>query len=1372
MHNTYISSTLMSVGTKGSLSFSFNDHSNLLNERFERNPFLLQSCSSSCDNSCCSCSCSCSCCASSSFSTTTITIHRVPRNPGLLLGFRQSTIIQCPPSRGLMLGGRDRYYYRCPAYGLDHGCYAGSCSFKEKNGSERVGRRREGVFGGVRLHERRCFSGVDDLEAVISLLSEEMSEECLGDGERNGGLSKRVGMEKRGNYSGGAHNGRRRNNVGRSSLESDTKCKFGLAIAELRKEEFTKKEGREDWEKREEKKAVLEGESSRGKGGSSSFSSYYSLSSAGDFESDMEAQDEYVDCLKESSHGYKELRSGEGRLEGQVDEEFERHRDDTEWKGEVLEARTSTRRTGVDWGLRKKYEKKLTEIEEIQSGRGSSQMQSRMTRTNESDYKKLSSSHKQIDDEEEKSLTVNLEKGTRKQYSQMGDHVKEQSELRRNYQDITNKQESSGRNVETTSQSPKRFSGREENLVDVNLVWEGRDERYEVGETAAENNIIRTTHQLVDKSTLENVRTERVSNLQRQSEPRMEILEEDRALGSIYETNEQQFQMVRQTRRQVQSRTRLQQLSKVSEVHDSSSKNTLILQSETRMKKQEGHESVVSSSGTEAKEYQPHTNQKALQGAETRKGPGDVTNISLNVTSALPVHASDMKTVTNFGGTSGKRIVDQESESTSAVEPIRETRERADKIEENVTQFKSRNVVRRPTYKSRHNETTSQEAAFDSQASANMVFQVGTQQVNGGEGNQRTSQAIMMTPPPQLLAQGTACVNPPSKNANQEISRGTSESGTSALYINSGRRTPDSQQETYGKNERDEIYQEPSNLTLTGDALGSAHRLEESSMQFVGEFVEKARHEVLASEIQREDTVSDTKLAYEAEKQRRKSSGQYDSKDLQLKRQKSRKSSGGSREKGPSDEMWHVTDPFIQESTETEAPTVSTETESGVVRRTGRSLWSVISNIVRLGWGSHAETPKSAHRPGGKSSSNDSVTSEAWFSGHEPDENSDENVKRERESMPKEAVSSHQLQPTHSFSQDQVKAPVTFVSKNIIRQLEGYTSSPSIMLKSESTSKGISTVSDEGNLGWSQDGNNFQVATSSMALGESLPVLLPSTSTIDPIVEESSGTAKTSVPVSGSMERPDSEISVEVSHSEGKGVELKQRRLQRNKQVVRDRFDEWEEAYLRESELRKTDEMFMREALLEAKKAGDSWEVPVGAVLVHHGRIIARGHNLVEELRDSTAHAEMICIREASHQLRTWRLSEATLYVTLEPCPMCAGAILQARIKTLVWGAPNKLLGADGSWIRLFPDGGDENGSELSDKPAAPVHPFHPKMTIRRGILESECAEAMQQFFQIRRRKKEKKEDSPPQPSCLPIANPQLKILSKMHDIFHAMFCL
>ncbi|CAK7326481.1 unnamed protein product [Dovyalis caffra] len=1283
---------------------------------------------------------------------------------------------QQSPFRRLILGGKDRYYYRVPAYGVDHGFCEVSWSFKENNGCERVVRRRKGGFGGVKLRERRCFSGVDDVEAVISLLSEEVSEECSGDAERNWGLSKRVEMEKRGNYSGGVRKWRMKKNVGLSSLESDTKSEFESAKVELRRGEVMRKEEREDREEKEEKKAASKGGNHRERRGSSSFSSYYSLSSAGDFERDTEAQDEYADCLEESSSGCrKELRSGEGRLEKQVVEEFKRYRDGMQWKGELSEARTGGRRTGVEWDLRKKSEKKLTGIEETQSGIESSQMQSRMARTHESDYRKVSNSHKQINKDEEESLAVNLEKGTRKQYGEMGDQVKEQSEFRRNYQDIADKQESSGLNAETTFKSQKRFSGREGNLVDANLVLEGRDERYKVvGETAAKNNIRRATHQLTDTSTIENVSTERVSNLQRQSESRMKILEEDRALGSFYETNEQQFQMGGRPAGQVQPRSS-QQLSKIPEVHDSTNKKTLILQSESRMKKQEESKSAISSLGTEAKKHQSHTDQKALQGTAS-KGSGDFNNISLNVTNVSLVHASDMKAVTTFGETSGKRIVDQESESTSAAKAIPETRERDDKVEQNVTQFKSRNEIHRATNESRLHETTSRHA-FDSQASAKMVSQVGIEHVDVGQGNERTSQTITMPPSPQLLSRDWFRVNLPSGIANQEDSREPAESGSSALYRNSGGRTPLFQQEAYGRDGKDEIYGEASNLNLTEDALGSAHRLEASSMQFVGEFVEKARHEVSTSEIQKEK-VSDTKFAHEVEKQRRKSSGQYGSEDLQLKRRDSRRSSMGSREKGPSDEMWHVKDPSVQEPPETEAPSGSTETESIVVRRTERSVWNIISNIVRLRWGSRAETPKSAQKSAGKSSSNDSVTSEAWFSGHEPDETSDENVKRETKSLQKGAASSHQLQLTQTSSPDEVKTSDTFGSKNTIKRLEEDASSPSsITLKNGSTSKGISSPPEKENLGWSQDRNNFQVAKSSMKVGESSLVLLPSASTSGPIVEESSGTAKTNISVSGSMEtmeQPDSEKLIEVSGSEGKGLELKQRRLQRNKQVGRDRFDEWEEAYLHESEQRKIDEMFMREALLEAKKAANSWEVPVGAVLVHHGKIIARGYNLVEELRDSTAHAEMICIREASNQLRSWRLSDTTLYVTLEPCPMCAGAILQARIKTLVWGAPNKLLGADGSWIRLFHDGRDRNDSELADKPAAPVHPFHPKMTIRRGILELECVDVMQQFFQLRRRKKEKKEDSPPQPSCLPITNPQSKILRKMHDIFHAMlhFCL
>ncbi|MCB1119429.1 MAG: tRNA adenosine(34) deaminase TadA, partial [Chlamydiia bacterium] len=114
------------------------------------------------------------------------------------------------------------------------------------------------------------------------------------------------------------------------------------------------------------------------------------------------------------------------------------------------------------------------------------------------------------------------------------------------------------------------------------------------------------------------------------------------------------------------------------------------------------------------------------------------------------------------------------------------------------------------------------------------------------------------------------------------------------------------------------------------------------------------------------------------------------------------------------------------------------------------------------------------------------------------------------------------------------------------------------------------------------------------------------------------------------------------------------------------------------------DEKFMLEALKEAKKAYREKEVPVGAVLVHEGRIIARGYNQVEMLSDATAHAEMLCLTAAESALENWRLLKTTLYCTLEPCMMCAGAMLLTRIERLVWGAPDRRHGVDGSWLDLF----------------------------------------------------------------------------------------
>ena len=147
------------------------------------------------------------------------------------------------------------------------------------------------------------------------------------------------------------------------------------------------------------------------------------------------------------------------------------------------------------------------------------------------------------------------------------------------------------------------------------------------------------------------------------------------------------------------------------------------------------------------------------------------------------------------------------------------------------------------------------------------------------------------------------------------------------------------------------------------------------------------------------------------------------------------------------------------------------------------------------------------------------------------------------------------------------------------------------------------------------------------------------------------------------------------------------------------------------------DEIFMKEALNEAKKGFAANEVPVGAVLVYRQEIIARAHNRIEELCDASAHAEMLCIREGSKILQNWRLSESILYCTLEPCCMCAGAMLLSRINTLVWGAKDIRHGANGSFTNIF----------------SLPHPTH-QIIIRQGVLAEESSLLMKEFFKIRRK--------------------------------------
>jgi tRNA(adenine34) deaminase len=146
------------------------------------------------------------------------------------------------------------------------------------------------------------------------------------------------------------------------------------------------------------------------------------------------------------------------------------------------------------------------------------------------------------------------------------------------------------------------------------------------------------------------------------------------------------------------------------------------------------------------------------------------------------------------------------------------------------------------------------------------------------------------------------------------------------------------------------------------------------------------------------------------------------------------------------------------------------------------------------------------------------------------------------------------------------------------------------------------------------------------------------------------------------------------------------------------------------------DVRFMMEALREARKAAEAGEVPVGAVVVHDGRVIGRGHNRVEALRDATAHAEILAIGAASEAMGSWRLSGTTLYCTLEPCPMCAGALLSARVSRLVFGARDPKFGAVRSLTRLL----DEER-------------FNHHVAVAEGVAADESLDLLRRFFRMKR---------------------------------------
>jgi tRNA(adenine34) deaminase len=147
-----------------------------------------------------------------------------------------------------------------------------------------------------------------------------------------------------------------------------------------------------------------------------------------------------------------------------------------------------------------------------------------------------------------------------------------------------------------------------------------------------------------------------------------------------------------------------------------------------------------------------------------------------------------------------------------------------------------------------------------------------------------------------------------------------------------------------------------------------------------------------------------------------------------------------------------------------------------------------------------------------------------------------------------------------------------------------------------------------------------------------------------------------------------------------------------------------------------SDDYFMGEALRQARKAEAQGEVQVGSVIVCRAEIVARAWNQVETLKDATAHAEMLAITQAESALGDWRLGECDLYVTKEPCPMCAGAMVQARIRRVIFGCPDPKIGAAGGMINLLQ-----------------MPPLNHTCMITAGVRESECRQILQNFFRSKR---------------------------------------
>ncbi|XP_076911215.1 uncharacterized protein LOC143569116 [Bidens hawaiensis] len=1191
MHTTCLNS-LVSLRCTPSRSLYFDD-------RFETNPLLISS--SFGYPSCCCC-----CCAARCHSI----YNSLPRtNPSFLCnGLRQSTLIQFSLSKRLIVSGSWRQLCTSRSSRFSSGsesdrirkyCYKKVYGFDERRklGNSRYGRYARWSYddkkNGQSFSDESEDDYGDDVELLLDLLTEEVGLENVVVRD-----NKRIRKKDSSKISG------RIKSVKSGSVKRDLKC--DTKAAEVRS--------------REKENKILSNE--RRKQGSSC-SSYYSVSSTGEYDSENDVVAEHDDYYVKGEYSgeYKDDRKSDSQntvYDEELEENVERRHEFGEKESEILKKNAVESYFGnQEW--RKKSEKKLN-VESSQS-----QHTDRISQSKHTD--RISSDR----------ITGQYQSGMKSK----------NSSIQKRYSDTENKVETADftRQNEYKTQSNVNLEASvaynfDKRKASSSSLFETRmKNREETADFTRQNEYKKQSNVILGDSEVRNFDKRNASSSSFETKIKQREEDSTQVSGRSEVEREEEYQRVDQLTSSKESRVRSQHSEKT---------DRITAQSQSRLNNNNSSTSVQELTSykeeavdlTRQNEYKKQSN-VVLEASKTHNFDNRIAS------SSSSSFETRMKNREEHSTQVSDRVEDEREEIHQRVDQTtssKDSRLRLQQISEisdtHFTNIENTSVSRTQSDTRTNNQETHLESSSSSDTRQNI------------EDKYSSSQAAAAGP-------------------TESTKPGRKTTKASSFNVGMPREAPSSYKAL--KLNPETSFQE------TGARIASADEQQKSAGQIVGEFVEKAKHQLSVTE--GEPAYDDSKQ-HELKSSGDNGSGNYDDKDGVT---------------GPSDEMWHESGPG--------------PTSDEPVKRTGRSLWNVIGDVVRLRWGpsrSETQTPKS----GGVS--NQSTSSEGWFSGHEPDESSRKDVS------------------TPSSSKDKQESPLLLLSSS------SKSMSPIRMRRSPA----VKTTSVTGETEALTSGQSDQIAPKPLTQ-------VPQT--------DASGSGKIVI-------------------TEPPPVPSR-RKLARTDQVSKDRFDEWEEAYTIESKQRKNDEFFMREALTEAKKAADLWEVPVGAVLVQDGTILARGYNLVEELRDSTAHAEMVCIREASNKLHSWKLSGTTLYVTLEPCPMCAGAILQARIDTVVWGAPNKLLGADGSWIRLFPDGDGGNGS---DKPPSPVHPFHPNMIVRRGVLSLECADAMQQFFQLRRKKKDKKpEDEPPSPpppsSCLPVTHHHhhhSKLVTKLHDAFNIMFCL